>query len=175
MPVLSDEARLTVSDDDGLLGLVDHFAYRAFVSEDWTLEQLFSHFNDEMARSRILVWDCGDGGDNYRIHVRHRITSQRGFREVVGGLIVTKGALLVSSYTALTMAAQFEDERLPGTGEAEQLIEVAPGGYRVRVVQMYDPASLAAPAEDSPHFLLELEPGNCEPWSRVAWLSAGSE
>ena len=171
MPALSDETRFTVSDDCGLLGLVDHFAYRAFVSEDWTLEQLLSHFNAEMSQSRILVWECGDGGDNYRIHVRNRITSQRGFREVTGGLEVTKGALLVSSYTALTMAAQFEDETLPGTGEADQAFEVAPGRYRVRIVQMFDPKSLSAPAEDSPHFLLELEPGTCEPFSRVAWLS----
>ena len=41
-------------------------------------------------------------------------------------------------------------------------------------LQMYDPASLCAPEEGAPHFLLELEQGVRESWSRVAWLSVDS-
>ena len=170
---MSGETVLTVSDDSGLLGLVDASAYRTFVGEDWEFERLLGHFNEEMARSRILVWECGDGGDSYRIHARNGITTRRGFRETIGSLIATTDTLFVSSYTALTMAAQFEDETLPGAGEDDQVIRIAPGEYRVRIIQMYDPESPSVD-EDAPHFLLEFEPGTCEAWSRVAWLSEGS-
>lgn len=35
---------LEVSDDSGLLALIDPDAYEGFVGEDWTLDRLTAHF-----------------------------------------------------------------------------------------------------------------------------------
>lgn len=168
---MHSEQDITVIDDSGLLGLVDHRAYASFVGTEWTFEQLLAHFNSEMVRRRILVWNCEDGGDEYLIRVRHGVTSERGYREVVGGISVSSDTVLISSYDALTMAAQFADEPLPAKHQAHQLIEISPGAYTVRIVQTYDPRGGAAQTDGQPHFLIELEPGYREPWTSVAWLS----
>jgi hypothetical protein len=160
---------ITVADDSGILGLVDPQAYRCFVDPDWTHDTLFLHFNGEMGRQRILVWDCGDGGGQYRIRVRRGFTAERGWREVTGSIIASSGALLISSYSALTMAAQFDDAVLPPPHEAHQALEIFPGTFKVRVVQTYDPDDAGVPDEVRPHFIVELEAGHCDSWKSVAW------
>lgn len=98
--------QLSISDDSGLLGLVDTQAYETYVSESWTYEQLVEHFAKQSAKGSILVWDCGDGGDIYRVDVKLGFTNEVGFREATGSLKVTGSQLYLTSYTALTMAAQ---------------------------------------------------------------------
>jgi hypothetical protein len=105
------------------------------------------------------------------VRVRRAITAETGFREAIGGISASTGTLLVSSYDALTMAAQFEDEPLPAKQEQHQLLEVVAGPYRVRVVQTYDPRG-DQPSEGAPHFLIELESGSCDPWKTLAWHPA---
>jgi hypothetical protein len=82
-------------------------------------------------------------------------TAERGWREVIGGIVISSDALLLSSYDALTMAAQFDDCVLPPAAEQHQILEVIPGKYRVRIVQMYDPNDEASPAKGLPHFMVE--------------------
>ena len=164
------EVRFNVIDDSGLLGLVDLANYPSFVSEDWTYESLLSHFADQMIRRTMLVWDCGDGGDNYRIEVRRKIGSERGFREALGGMIASENRLYVVSYGALTMAAQFADEILPSKHEAEFSVPVEPGPYRVRIVQMFEPSRVNETS--GPDFLIEIEPGTAPHWQTVQWLRA---
>jgi hypothetical protein len=129
------------------------------------------HFASQMQRGAILVWDCADGGNDYRVRVRGQITSQPGFREATGQILVTGDRLHLASYTALTMAAQFPEYRIPGKHEEDQAIAAAAGRYRVRIVQMYDPKSAAVPT-DGLHFLLEMELGEAPEWKEVAWRTA---
>ena len=150
------ETDLFIVDDSGLLGLVDAASYSTFVGEDWTYEQLLNHFAKQMQLGTLLVWDCADGGNNYRVKVRNRITSEAGYREVSGHIVATSGKLNLASYTALTMAAQFPEYGIPDKSEADQVIAVAPGPYKVRMVQKYDPA---ASTSDGGELLLEFEPG----------------
>jgi hypothetical protein len=166
------EFDLLIIDDSGLLGLVDCAAYNAFVAEDWKYEQLMSHFASEMTRQSILVWDCGDGGDSYRVRIRDQISSQTGWRETIGEIRATKEQFHLASYTALTMAAQFSDYHLPEKHEGNLVVPVSPGLYRVRIVQMYDPSKAGNLNDDEPHFLLELERGKATSWSEVAWRAA---
>ena len=172
LDVMPLELDILVIDDSGLLGLVDCAAYDAFVAEDWEYEQLMSHFAAEMARQSILVWDCADGGDNYRVRIRDRITEQHGWREAVGGIRATGEQLHLASYTALTMTAQFSDYHLPEKHERDLVVPVSPGLYRVRVVQMYDPTKAGNVNDSEPHFLLEIERGNGPSWAEVAWRAA---
>jgi len=66
------------------------------------------------------------------------------------------------------MAAQFADETLPSKHEADAYIALEPGHYRLRIVQRFDPAQIGE--RDTPDFIIELEPGESEPLSAVAWL-----
>lgn len=159
---------ISITDDSGLLSLVDVSCYSPFVSEEWTYEEILRHFERQMVIKSMLVWECGDGGGTYSIVVRRGITSEAGVREVLGSIVASADALHVVSYDALTMAAQFQDEKLPSRHEASAVISVAPGPYRVRVVQKFDPSRIAN--TKSPDFLIELEPGEGPQWSGVPWL-----
>jgi len=165
------ETDLLVVDDSGLLGLVDASAYSAFVGEDWTYEQLISHFAGQMSRGAILVWDCGDGGNDYRVRVRYRVTGQVGHREATGQVFVSGSGLHIASYTALTMAAQFSEYSVPSKHEESLFVAIPRGRYKVRVLQTYDPSSAQEP-NDGIHFVLEIEPGTADFWSDVAWRRA---
>lgn len=168
----SGDLDLSIIDDSGLLAIVDVAKYAPFVDEDWTYEQILDHFADAAAARTILVWECGDGGDDYRVSVRSGITSECGFREVTGGIDASTGTLHLVSYSALTMAAQFNDEKLPCRNEAHLQFRVTPGPVRLRLVQMFDPSSLDGPDDDQPHFVIEVEPGAEEAWPGVAWETA---
>ena len=163
---------LLIIDDSGLLGLVDCIAYNSFVAEDWAYEQLMRHFASEITRRSILVWDCGDGGDSYRIRIRNKISTQTGWREILGAINATGEQLHLVSYSALTMCAQFNDYQLPEKHERNLVVPVNPGLYKVRIVQMYDPAKAGNLNDDEPHFLIELERGETSSWLEVAWRAA---
>ena len=163
------ETELTLSDDSGLFGLVDAASYSTFVDEDWTYEQLLGHSAHQMQRNALLVWDCADGGNNYRVRVRDRITTESGHREVFGQIVAIGGNLHLASYTALTMAAQFPECGIPDKSEQHLVIPVTPGTYKVRIAQKYDPE--AAQSDDSGEVLVELEPGEAPNWTCVAWHS----
>jgi hypothetical protein len=165
------EAELRVVDDSGLLGLVDASAYSTYVREDWTYEQLLSHFSRQMGRGTILVWDRADGGNNYCVQVRDKISSRDGYREAIGQVVVTGVGLHLASYTTLTMAAQFPEYRIPGKHEESLFVAMPTGSYKVRVLQTYDP-NLAQEPLDGIHFVLELEPGTANYWSDVGWRRA---
>lgn len=171
MPPSSD-LTLSIVDDSGLLAIVDVAKYAPFIGEDWTYDQILDHFTDAMAARTILVWECGDGGDEYHVSIRTGFTSERGFREVRGAIEASTGTLHLVSYTALTMAAQFEDEHLPSKHEAHLLFCVSPGPARFRLVQMFDPSSTVRPIDGQPHFVIEVESGTDPTWSGVAWETA---
>lgn len=161
---------LTVIDDSGLLAVVDIASYRSFVSSDWDYSSILAHFREQMAAGTIFVWDCGDGGGDYPVSLQEGISASEGFREAWGVLRVQSGAIHLVSYDALTMAAQFSDEVLPAVREKGQRMALAPGTYRVRVVQRYDPAGLERPPEGDAHFLIEFEQGAGSQSNDVAWL-----
>jgi hypothetical protein len=70
------------------------------------------------------------------------------------------------------MCAQFNDYHLPEKHESNLVVPVSPGLYRVRIVQMYDPAKAGNVNDDEPHFLVELERGDGPSWSEAAWRAA---
>ena len=160
--------QIQMIDDSGLLAIVDTQAYPSFIAEDWTYEQILEHFSQQMAAKTILVWDCGDGGDDYLAEVRSAITNDRGFREAFGVIEAAGTRLHIASYTALTMAAQFDDEKLPSRNEINAAIDVQPGTYRVRLVQCYDPAEFTE--RQRPNFIVELELGEGPSWNSVQWI-----
>jgi hypothetical protein len=129
---------------------------------------IIEHFNKWMDRRAILVWDCGDGGDQYSIRIRKGFTDHKGFRETVGPITVTSDRLQIASYTALTMAAQFSDEPLPSRHEQQWAIPLQAGHYKIRIVQTFDPRRIAE--TEAPHFIIEIEDGDAPGWRSPAWI-----
>jgi hypothetical protein len=162
--------RLHLADDSGILSLLDCSTYSPFVGEDWEYEQLLMHFKSQATHKSIVVWDAGDGGNDYRIDISLEATDMKGFREASSQITVRGGQLHLASYTAVTMAAQFSDERLPSETEAKCCIALPNGEYALRIVQMYNPARCDEPAEDKPHFIIEVLTQSKEHRGNVLWL-----
>jgi hypothetical protein len=162
---------LTIFDDSGILSIVDCSAYKSFLSENWDYESIFAHFKAQMNLRSILVWECGDGGGPYLVQVSGYLSKKIGFREVTGCIEAKSGRLNFVSYDALTMAAQFEDELLPSNHEATLAIDVLPGTYKIRILQMFDPMKVESIPDGTPHFLIEIISGVCPPWGEAAWIS----
>jgi len=162
----------SLSDDSGILGLLDCSSYSPFLGEDWEYEQLLKHFTSQAGSKSIVVWDAGDGGNDYRVDIRLEATGTTGYREALSQVAVTSGRLYLASYTAITMAAQFADELLPAKTEAECCITLANGEYAVRVIQMYNPNLYDELPDDNPHFVIEVFRSSGKPHGNVIWMSA---
>lgn len=162
--------RFHIDDDSGILGLLDCSAYSPFVGEDWTYDQIISHFRSQAARKSIVVWDAGDGGNLYRIDLRIGTAKASGYREALSQISVRDGRLHFASYTALTMAAQYADESLPAKYETDYVFSIANGDYSVRIVQAYDPDDYTDPSEDEPHFIVEIYAVTGKEQDNVLWL-----
>jgi hypothetical protein len=169
------ETTITIADDSGLLALVDCAAYRGFVSDDWTYEQLMKHFAREMQSRAVLVWDCSDWGDTYTVTVRKGFSAEKGFRSVMGSINATDGKIHLLSYASLSTAAEDRDVELPEAHEADNVIAVSPGLYKVRIVQTYNPEKAGSRKDDMPHIILEIEAGTADKWDAVAWAEDPDE
>ncbi|WP_330185113.1 hypothetical protein OHB26_16910 [Nocardia sp. NBC_01503] len=157
-------------DDSGFLGIVDLHAYNTFVSENWTLDSLFGHFTSEMGRRTMLLWGTGSEG-SWRIDVSASSVEPQFpiARQATGPITVTKGELIVVNYEILTMAAQFENERIDrekdwyGTG-----IDLPNGDYVCTISQLTEPE--LSRTHDGPDFHLQLTPGETPNWTSTAWF-----
>jgi hypothetical protein len=127
-----------VPDDEGFLGLLDPDEYPAFVGRDWTLPQLLVHFRMQMRKRRLLLWGTGREG-MWRVRVELGTRAPRGFRDVTGPIVSTRGRLLVTHWGALAMSASYADTPLPEPHEQVLLLTVSPGAYRCTIVQLDDP------------------------------------
>lgn len=162
---------LQVSDDSGLLALVVPADYESFVSKKWKLEQLLSHFKSQMARRTLLVWGTGLEGF-WNVKLMRTKSKAKGFREVVGPIRVTGGALLLTNYESLTMAAQFNDVKLPEKHQEDLLVPLADGEYQCRIIQMFDPDQEESAGDDKPDFVVEVLKTDHEiaAWENVPWF-----
>lgn len=161
---------LEVPDDSGFLGIVDPSAYSTFVAEDWTLDQLFDHFQSEMAKRRMLLWATAME-DIWLVEVTNSAVSSQlpAFRRTSGPIQVTAGKLLLVNYETLTMVAQFTDVSLPEPHLADLLVDVPNGQYACEITQFDDPDD--DEREHPRGFLLRLVPDQeSEPWNAPAWF-----
>jgi len=131
---------LNIADEDGFIAIVNADKYQGFVSEDWELDQLFTHFTAEMNAQNLIVWQTDhEGGGLWSVEIVKEASEQEAFREFSKTIVVTNGALYLASYTDLTMAAQFKEEAIPSDENTDLKIELANGGYEVLVRQLFNP------------------------------------
>jgi hypothetical protein len=167
---------LQVTDDSGFLAVVVPAAYEGFVDSNWQLDQLIGHFRTQMSRRSLLIWGTGLEGF-WRVDVRLRRSPTQGFREASGPLRVVGGAVLVTNYESLTMAAQFADVRLPEPHQRDQSFELPDGEFGCRVIQMFNPEEAESAGPGKPDFVLEFSRSAGVPvaWSEIPWLGEGAK
>ncbi len=132
--------RIEISDYDGIISLVNSATYKAYVAENWKLEQLKGHFIQQMNLNNIVVWQTNNnGGGNWNIEltfVENTISSHSEFTKLIE---VTESKLYLADYTDLTMAAQFQQYGIPAKGHEKQVFEVENGVYEIKVKRLFDP------------------------------------
>ena len=132
--------KLTITDDDGFIALVNSDNYQGFVDADWQFDQLMSHFVDQMNQGNIIVWQTSnDGGGNWTVSFQERPSNAGAFRQFEHLINVTTGELFLSNYSDLTMAAQFSDLPIPAAHNADLKINLENGQYRITVRQLFNP------------------------------------
>jgi len=150
---MSDD--LYIIDDSGFLALVDVSTYQGFIGDDWDFSTLQSHIQSQSDLGRIAFWPCGDGGGEYRIK---RVSEDMSLQPILDTSIKSGAqGLFLISYSALTMAAQFEDEALPSQHEADLNLDIVAGDYHLQIYQHYEPDDYNFTGESGPHFSLKLE------------------
>ncbi len=80
---------------------------------------------------------------------------------------------LLTNYESLTMAAQFEDMRLPEPHHEVLLVNVPDGDYCCRIIQMFDPQQQDSGGEANADFVAVLSHQKVMPpvWSEIPWSS----
>jgi hypothetical protein len=159
---------------EAALALVDAQAYKSFVAENWTADQLMAHFSRQMQDRRLLMWGTGAPG-KWRVEVTMRWSDEKGFREAQGSIAATTNRLLFADYAVLSRAAEFPNNRLADEEPGDMWVTLRPGVYQCRVVQLFDPAGDMSVVERAgTHFLVELESTSSAlpPWPTVPWLES---
>lgn len=129
---------LTITDDSGFLGIVNADTYKSFVSEDWKLSQLLAHFVKEINDDHLILW--ATGSENiWTIKFVNNPSEIKPFREFYKILEVTNGKIFLTNYEDLTMAAQYDDEKIPSNHNANLSIDLDNGSYEFQIRQLFDP------------------------------------
>lgn len=128
--------------DTNFIGVANAATYKSFVDEDWELDSLLQHFGDEMKQGHLLVFQMTEEGIEYSWKVDVRVGTEEiadtCFRKAAGFIEVTENQLYLVDYDCLTMAAQFEDHKVPDQNCSKYKFDIENGFYKVEVVQYYN-------------------------------------
>jgi hypothetical protein len=130
-----DKTMLSISDDSGHLALVNAERYKPFIGSDWNFEQLQQRLTEQAKEKNIFIWATGAEGFQ-KVTVTLGPTTQSGSKEFRGEIEVTHGCLYLTNYEDLSMAAQFEEEKLPATHNSNLQIRLPNAVYNVAVRQL---------------------------------------
>lgn len=129
MTVQHIPCQINNDDLDGFVAFVDAPAYSGFVDEDWELPDLVSLFSERSREGVLAIQYVGQEASWASLDVRAEPSRRQAVSEVSLPLTVTNGRVWVTSYTALTMVAQFEDELLINQQDTEPVLELDNGSY----------------------------------------------
>jgi hypothetical protein len=161
-----------ITDDFGMLAIVNAARYSGFVDRDWEADQLLEHFIAEMKKADLVVW--ATGLENlWTVDIGPTPSSRPAFREFTRPIEVTDGRLYLTNYEDLTMAAQFEDISLPLEHNTDLVIPLDNGTYTVTVRQMFDPDHYKPDPQDDAGFEIVIAPatpdGSAPPIEKIPW------
>ncbi|MDB5276152.1 MAG: hypothetical protein JWR61_1107 [Ferruginibacter sp.] len=135
---MQNSTTLTITDDSGFLGIVNTDKYNSFVSEDWQLTQLFNRFVDEINNDNLILWSTGSE-NTWTVNFVNKPSGTKSFREFYKTLEVTNGKIFLTNYEDLTMAAQYDDEKIPAKHNTGLSVNLDNGRHVFQIRQLFDP------------------------------------
>ena len=132
--------KFSISDDSGFIGLANLSKYDSFIDQNWDFEMLKERIVDQMNQNNIIFWSTGRGDIwNILLSTNKELRSQY-FHRIEEGLIeVTNERIYLVNYETLSMAAQFENIKLPEQHLNNLYIELKNGLYLVEFGQITNP------------------------------------
>jgi len=146
-----------ITDDSGFMALADPDRYQSFVHKEWDFDELVERFLQEMRNNALIIWSTGLE-NTWTVRFSDRPTDATPFRQFEKVIEVTNGRLVLTNYEDLTMAAQFEDEKIPSRHNADLLVGLANGRYTATVRQMVHPDRSFDMPSGEVHFEIVLSP-----------------
>lgn len=121
--------------DTNFICLVNAHKYTSFVDEDWDLvADLIPHVVGEQQKGTILMYQMTHEGieEDWKISISQSpLTVEKYIKKSINYISVTDHSLYLIDYTNLTMAAQFDDEKILDKSCAPFRIELDNGKYTV--------------------------------------------
>ena len=148
---------LQIGDDSGLLAIVNADKYNSFVSEEWELTQLLNRFVDEMNSGNLIIWSTGVE-NTWTVSFVNKPSDKKSFREFSKTIKVTDDQLFLTNYEDLTIAAQYEDEKIPAKHSSMLCIKLDNGIYDFRIRQLFNPDVYELPTVDEVSFEIVIQP-----------------
>ncbi|WP_374928973.1 hypothetical protein [Kytococcus sedentarius] len=148
----------TFWDADGFIALADAVAYEGFIGQDWQLPEVVDLFQARVDEGRLAVMYVGQELAQGRFELVDAPSAAPAEFEWTQPLQVVSGQLSFVTYTALTMVALFDDERLADQGsELEAAWAVDPGAYSLTFRRLAVDAPLGE--DEFPPWEVVLAPG----------------
>ena len=163
---------LEVTDDSGFLAVVVPSAYRGDRGSRLAVGPTPGTFSTTDVAT--VIADLGHRfGGCWRVDVKFGELSINGFREQSGPLTVVGGAILITNFESLTMAAQYESVMLPESHQEIMLVNVPDGDYCCRVVQMFNPEQEESARRANADFVLHFSRPETMPavWAEIPWFT----
>ncbi|CAA6830319.1 MAG: Unknown protein [uncultured Aureispira sp.] len=127
-----------ISDDASFLGLINTDLYESFIHEDWEFEDIEVRVIRECQKGHLLFW--GTSVPNlWTVRICNQASTQKAFQSFEGKINVTNSKLHLINYESITLAAHFEDEKLPNSDIEALYVPLENGVYTVHVRQLFDP------------------------------------
>jgi len=127
-----------ISDDASFLGLINTDLYESFISEDWEFEDIENRIIRECKNGHLLFW--GTSVPNlWTVRICDQASDQKAFQSFQGKIKVSQSKLHLINYESITLAAHFEDEKLPNSDIEALYVPLENGIYNVNVRQLFDP------------------------------------
>lgn len=170
-PAAEGPLRVDVSEEDGILGIVDPDAYRASLP-GWDFASLTRHLESESAAGRGAFWMAGPAEfATYSIEVRATASDRPSERESEHVVRASNGRLRLVGYGTLTRAAGSGSSRLEGDPDAD--VAVPDGRLLLRIRQL---AASASDGQEAPFEIIVQTLGKrrAEAAGRLAWWNAES-
>ena len=157
---------LSITDDSGFLAIINSDKYKSFVDSDWELPHLLNRFADEMNNGNIIIWATGHEHE-WTVTFLDKPSDEVAFREFSKTIHVTNGKLFLANYEDLTMAAQFQEEKIPQKHNAELCINLDNGKYNFTIRQMFDPEDNKCAAPEKTNFEIIIRPNTDDQEPRI--------
>lgn len=163
MPLNTIPATFDYDDYDGFVAFADAPAYTGYIG-DWDLDTLLPLFSQRSAEGTLAIQYVGPDESVATIDVRSEPSAEVATREVSLPLTITNGELWATSYTDLTMVADFDDGALMDQPATEPVLALDNGDYVLtfRWLEAKDGDGADDSGVERAHVELVITPGTCE-------------